>query len=127
MVAGGVHEAHSKTNGQVEVGVVLAERLRPNGHVKVASDVVCKRPRTNRHVINAGSIVSKRIDTHGGIVDPAAVIDTSSALTPTAVFPPAPHALGHCALSGGESAKPAERNCHCKKTATQWRAVDGSY
>jgi hypothetical protein len=23
--------------------------------------------------------------------------------------------------------KPAERNCHCKKTATQWRAVDGSY
>ena len=62
---------HSKTNSQVEVGVVLAECLRPNGHVKVASGVVLKRPGTNRHVIKAGSIVSKRIETHGGIVDPA--------------------------------------------------------
>ena len=48
---------HSKTNGQVEVGVVLAERLRPNGHVKAASGVVRKRPRTNRHIIRAVSIV----------------------------------------------------------------------
>ena len=63
-------KSHSKTNRQVEVGVVLAERLRPNGHVKVASGVVLKRPRTNRHVIEAVSIVSKRIKTHGGIVDP---------------------------------------------------------
>ena len=70
--AGGVLEEHSKTNGQVEAGVVVAERLRPNGHVKVASGVVLKRPRTNRHVILAGSIGSKRIETHGGIVDPAA-------------------------------------------------------
>ena len=125
--AGGVHEAHSKTNGQVEVAVVLLERLRPNGHVKVASGVVGKRPRTNRHVIIAGSIVSKRIETHGGIVDPPAGLTLSSALTPSAVFPPAPHAFGHCALSGGESAKQAERNCQCKKTATQGRAVDGTY
>ena len=51
MVAGGVHEAHSKTNGQVEVGVVVGERLRPNGHVKVAGGVAGKRPSTNRHVI----------------------------------------------------------------------------
>ena len=70
MPAGGVHEAHSKTNGQVEIAVVLAERLRPNGHVKVASGVIGKRPRTNGHVILTGSIVSKRIFTHGGIVDP---------------------------------------------------------
>jgi len=61
MVAGGVHETHSKTNGQVEVGVVVSERLRPNGHVKVASGVAGKRPSTNRHVIKAGSIVSKRV------------------------------------------------------------------
>ena len=40
MLAGGVHEAHSKTNRQVEIGVVLAECLRPNGHVKLASGVV---------------------------------------------------------------------------------------
>ena len=44
MAAGGVHEAHSKTNGQVEVGVVLVERLRPNGHVKVASGVAVQAP-----------------------------------------------------------------------------------
>ncbi len=75
MVAGGVHEAHSETNGQVEVGVVVGERLRPNGHVKIASGVVGKRPRTNRHVISAGSIVTKRIGTHGGIVDPHGGVD----------------------------------------------------
>ena len=75
MLAGGVHEEHSETNGQVEVGVVVAERLRPNGHVKVASGVAGKRPRTNRHVILAGSIVSKRIGTHGGIVDPHGGVD----------------------------------------------------
>ena len=69
-VAGGVHEAHSKTNGHVEVAVVVPERLRPNGHVKVASGVALKRPRTNRHVILAGSIGSKRTGTHGRIVDP---------------------------------------------------------
>ena len=43
-VAGGIrHESHSKTNGQVEVGVVLVERLRPNCHVKVASGVLFER------------------------------------------------------------------------------------
>ena len=42
MVAGGIHKEHSKTNGQVEVGVVIGERLRPNGHVKVASGVAGK-------------------------------------------------------------------------------------
>ena len=75
MLAGGVHEEHPETNGQVEVGVVVAERLRPNGHVKVASGVAGKRRRTNRHVIDAGSIVSKRIGTHGGIVDPHGGVD----------------------------------------------------
>ena len=75
MVAGGVHEKHSKTNGQVEVGVVIGKRLRPNGHVKVASGVAGKRPSTNRHVIKAGSIVSKRVGTHGGIVDPHGGVD----------------------------------------------------
>ena len=75
MAAGGVHEEHPETNGQVEVGVVLLERLRPNRHVKVASGVVGKRPRTNRHVVIAGSIVSKRIETHGGIVDPHGGVD----------------------------------------------------
>ena len=71
MVAGGVQEAHSKTNGQVEVGVVLVERLRPNGHVKVASGVLFERPNTNCGVIKAGGSVAKRTKTHGGIVDSA--------------------------------------------------------
>ena len=115
MTAGGVHKGHSKTNGQVEVGVVLAERLRPNGHVKVASGVVGKRPRTNRHVVKTVSIVSKRIKTHGGIVDPTAGLTLSSALTPSAVFPPAPHALGHCALSDGESANQQSAIASVKK------------
>ena len=75
MRAGGVHEEHPKTNGQVEVGVVVSERLRPNGHVKVASGVALKRPRTNRHIIIASSIVSERIGTHGGIVDPHGGVD----------------------------------------------------
>ena len=75
MVAGGVHEAHSKTNGQVEVGVVVFERLRSNGHVKVASGVVGKCRLTNRHVRIAGSIVSKGIGPHGGIVDPHGGVD----------------------------------------------------
>ena len=67
MSAGGVLEGHSKTNGQVEVGVVLAECLRPNGHVEVASYVVRKRPGTNRHVIRP-------------------VVSAVSALKPTAVL-----------------------------------------
>jgi hypothetical protein len=71
MVAGGVHEEHPKTNGQIEVGGVVGERLRPYGHVKAAAGVAGKRPRTNPHVKTAGSIVKKRIFTHGGTVDPA--------------------------------------------------------
>ena len=54
---------------------MFPERLRPNGHVKVASGVAGKRPSTNRHVIKAGSIVSKRVGTHGGIVDPHGGVD----------------------------------------------------
>jgi hypothetical protein len=69
MVAGGVHEKDSETNGQVEVGVVVRERLRSNGHVLKAAGVVGKRRLPNRDVISAGSIVAKRIETHGGIVD----------------------------------------------------------
>src|SRR6266576_1627058 len=75
MVAGGVHKEHSEANGQVEAGVVVGERLRPNGHVKVTSGVAGKRSRTNRHVILAGSIVSKGIGTHGGIVYPHGSVD----------------------------------------------------
>ena len=59
--ASGVLEGRSKTNGQVETGVVLIECLRPNGHVKVASGVGGKSSRTNRYVIVAGGIVGKRI------------------------------------------------------------------
>ena len=80
MVAGRVPVAHSKTNGQVEVGVVVPERLRSNGHVKVASGVAFKRPRTNRHVILAGSIVSQRISTHGGIVDSNRSVDVEQSV-----------------------------------------------
>ena len=69
MIAGGIQEEHSKTNGQVEVGVVVPERVRPNGHVKAAGGVVGKRRRTNRHVETAGSIVMKRILADGGIGD----------------------------------------------------------
>ena len=75
MPASGVHEEHPETNGQVEVGVVVPERLRPNGHVKVASGVAEERARTNRHVSRAGSVVSKRIGTHGGIVEPHGGVD----------------------------------------------------
>ena len=32
--AGGVHVEHSETNGHVEAGVVVGERLRPNGQLK---------------------------------------------------------------------------------------------
>ena len=128
MHAGGVHEGHSKTNGQVEVAVVLLERTRPNGHVKVASGVVGKRRRTNRHVILTGSIVSKRIETHGGIVDPAAGgIDAAQHVnSQSCVSTCATPAWALC-FERRRKRKAAERNCHCKKTATQGRAVDGSY
>src|SRR6476659_3397081 len=43
------------------------------------------------------------------------VVTESSALSPTAVFPPAPHALGHCALSGGESANQQSAIASVKK------------
>ena len=58
MVAGGVHEEHSKTNGQVEVGFVVPQRVRPNSHIKVAGGVVGKRRRTNRHVETAPVVLS---------------------------------------------------------------------
>jgi hypothetical protein len=61
MSAGRVQVCYSKTNGQVEVGIVLAECLRPNGHVEVASSVALKRPGTHGHIILAGCIVGKRI------------------------------------------------------------------
>ena len=77
MVAGGVHEKDSEANGQVEVGVVVPERLCPNGHVLEATDVVGKCRLTNRHVISAGSIVAKRIETHRGIVGPAGEVEQS--------------------------------------------------
>ena len=59
-----------KPNGQVEVGGVLGEGVRPNGHVKVAGGVAGKRPRTHPDVSTAGSIVKKRILADGGIGDP---------------------------------------------------------
>jgi len=77
MVAGGVHEEDPKTDGRVVVGGVVGKRLRPNGHVKVASTVAGKRQSTNPRVITAGSIVTKRTSTHGGIVDPAGEVEQS--------------------------------------------------
>jgi hypothetical protein len=38
------------------------------------------------------------------LIPPATGLTLSSVLTPSAVFPPGPHPLGHCALSGGENA-----------------------
>ena len=64
-----------KPMAKLKLALLLLERLRPNGHVKVASGVVLKRPRTNRHVILARSIVSKRINTHGGIVNSHGGVD----------------------------------------------------
>ena len=125
MPAGGVQEAHSKTNGQVEVGVVLVECLRPNCHVEVASCVAGKRPRTNGHVILTGSIGSKRIFTHGGIVDPGGE-RVQRVISHCCVSTCATRAWALC-FERRRKRKPAERNCQCKKTATQWRAVDGSY
>src|SRR5262249_16331207 len=61
MFAGGVLEGGSKTNGQVEAGSVLGERLRPNGHVKITVHVSAKCATTNRDVISAVSIARKRI------------------------------------------------------------------
>jgi hypothetical protein len=75
MVAGGVHEEHPKTNSHVKVGVVVSERLRPNGHVKVAGGVVGKCTLANRHVTITGSIVRKGVGTHGSIVDPDGGVD----------------------------------------------------
>ena len=113
MPAGGVQVGHSKTNGQVEVAVVLVKRLRPNGHVKVASGVIGKRSRTNGHVIRPlVSSVSASLPTAVLLIP---VVIESSALSPTAVFPPAPHALGHCALSGGESANQQSAIASVKK------------
>src|SRR5262249_57226573 len=80
MVAGGVHEAHSKPNGQVEVGGVVKKRSGTNGHVKAAGDVVGKRARTNRHVIMTGRIIAKRIGTHSGIVDPNRSVDVEESV-----------------------------------------------
>jgi hypothetical protein len=68
MVAGGVHEAHSETNGQVEVGLCCWCACIPMAMLKVRAMLLASSPRTN-HVKTAGSIVTKRIGTHGGIVD----------------------------------------------------------
>src|SRR5262245_25700453 len=42
VMAGGIHEEYPKTNGQVVVGVIVGQRLRPNSHVKVARSVAGK-------------------------------------------------------------------------------------
>ena len=76
MVACSIHETYSEANGQIEIGVVLVERLRPNGHVKLASSVVFERPSTNGGVIKAVGSVFKRTKTHGGIVNSDGGIDT---------------------------------------------------
>ena len=44
MIAGGVHEKHSKTKGHVEIGVIVSERLRPNGHVKLPVVLLASAP-----------------------------------------------------------------------------------
>src|SRR5262249_54834612 len=69
VVAGGIHEGNAKTNGQIKVGVVDVERLRPNSHVKIPCGIAFKRSRTNRDVIKTVRIVMKRIETHSRIVD----------------------------------------------------------
>jgi hypothetical protein len=78
MVAGGVHEANPKTNGQVVVGDAVSKRLRSNGHVKVAAHVSAKCATTNRDVISAVSITRKRIFTHRGIINPGGEVKQSA-------------------------------------------------
>src|SRR5437762_11033179 len=128
MPAGGVQVGHSKTNGQVEVGVVVSERLRPNGHVKLASGVVGEREGANRHVTKAVSIATKRIGTDGGIVNPHRGINNAQRVNShCCVCTCATIGWAIYCLELRRKRKPAQRNCQCKKTATQWRAVDGSY
>ena len=105
-----------KPMARLKVPYVVPERLRPNGHVKVASGVALKRPRTNRHVKSAGGIVSKRTGTHGGIVDPSAGNDTVQRVYSQSCVSTPGHVLGQsCALRGGESAKQQSAIASVKK------------
>src|SRR4029077_10776471 len=123
--AAGVQKERSKTNAHVEVAVdVAGERFRPNGHVLLASGVSAKRRTTNRHVKTTGSNGSKRTVTHGGVVEPGVgrvqrVISQCGGITGTIA--------GALCFERRRQRKPAERNCQGKKTATQRRAVVGSY
>ena len=96
--------------------MLLASASAPMAMFWIASGVALKCPITNRHVINAGSIGTKRTGTHGGIVDATVVMRLSSALGPTAVFPPGYTSLGQsAALSGGESANQQSAIASVKK------------
>jgi len=126
MVTAGVLEQRSETNGQVVVGDAVSERLRSNGHVKVAAHVSAKCATTNRDVISAVSSTRKRIFTHGGIVDPSGD-RVQRAVSHTCVSTPGTRAWAIDCFERRRKRKPGEPNCHCKKTATQWRAVNGTY
>ena len=126
MIAGGIQEEHSKTNGQVEVGVVVPERVRPNGHVKVAGGVVGKRRRTNRHVETAGSIVMKRIETDSGIGDAASEAEQSViALSGVGAGIAAIRCRGReKRLRSWRKRKAGEQQQHEKQTASQRRPAN---
>ena len=83
---GGVHKADSKTDGQVVVGGAFGERVRPNGHVKVAGRIVGKRRRTNRHVPTASGILRTASKPMAVLAIP--VVRFNKALSPSAVLAP---------------------------------------
>jgi hypothetical protein len=68
-VAGGVEKEGAKTNGQIGAAGIVEECVGPNGHVKVAVDVVFQRPRTKPCVVTAVSSFQERICTDGRIVE----------------------------------------------------------
>ncbi len=65
----------SSTDRRVVVAARIAERLRTNGGVFAAGDVVLERSRTDGGVFAAGSITSKRQKTSGRVVGAGSVAE----------------------------------------------------
>ena len=88
MGAQGVHEAHSKTNGQVEVGDVVGERLRPIGHVKVAKVLLASAPAPTATLYWPVVSLVRAFKPTAVLLIPTAVLTSCRALLPSAVLPP---------------------------------------
>jgi hypothetical protein len=89
---------------------VIEQRLEAHSCVLIPVGGVEERSETDAHIPDSSGDVKECILAHRGVLvkaDPGRIWATC--------------------FQRRRKRKPAERNCHCKKAATQWRAVNGSY